>query len=48
MDLGRIDWMPKKKVWKAIGYIGVRNIVIGYYQTRDEAIEALRKWNNLI
>lgn len=36
-DLGRVDWMPRKKVWRVIWYRGRQNIPMGDYPTREKA-----------
>lgn len=43
-DKGRIDWKPKLAMWRAIGYKGSRDITIGDYLDKVEAIKALREW----
>ncbi len=42
IDKGRIDWMPIKKVWRAILYVGNKDMKIGDYRTREEAILVLQ------
>lgn len=47
LDKGRIDWMPIKKIWRTVLYVGNKDVVIGDFKTRDEAINALQiaiKW----
>lgn len=41
-DKGRIDWMPRLKVWRAIIYRAFSDVKIGDYQTREEAVNALQ------
>lgn len=43
-DEGRVDWMPRKKVWRAIGYEGRRDIVIGEHTLKESAQQMLRDW----
>ena len=43
-DKGRIDWMPIKKKWKAIAYIGKQDKEIGRYISKDLAIARLQKY----
>ena len=40
--LGRVDWMPRKKVWRVIQYKGAVDIPAGDYPTKEEAEDALR------
>jgi len=41
--LGRVDWMPRKKVWRVIWYKGAADIPAGDYPTKKEAEDALRE-----
>jgi len=40
-DLGRIDWMPRKKVWRVIWYQGLKDIPKGDYNSRAIAYAKL-------
>ena len=40
---GRIDWMPRKKVWRVIQYKGKSDIPIGDYATKEQAVARLRE-----
>ncbi|GAI65502.1 unnamed protein product, partial [marine sediment metagenome] len=42
--LGRVDWMPRKKVWRVIWYKGAADIPAGDYPTKKEAEDALREF----
>lgn len=41
-DKGRIDWMPRKKVWKVVIYYANREAVVGYYATKEQAVIVLQ------
>lgn len=41
--LGRVDWMPRLKVWRVIWYKGAADVPAGDYPTKKEAEDALRK-----
>ena len=41
--LGRVDFMPRKKVWRVIWYKGAADIPAGDYPTKEEAEDALRE-----
>lgn len=41
--LGRVDWMPRMKVWRVIWYKGAADIPAGDYPTKEEAEDALRE-----
>ncbi len=38
---GRIDYMPRLKVWRVIWYVGARDVPSGDYATQQEATQAL-------
>lgn len=39
--LGRIDHMPRLKVWRVIWYVGAKDVPSGDYPTQREATQAL-------
>ncbi len=41
--LGRVDWMPRLKIWRVIRYKGAADIPAGDYPTKKEAEDALRE-----
>ena len=41
--LGRIDWMPRLKVWRVIWYKGAKDIPMGDFKTREEACHKLHE-----
>ncbi len=40
--LGRLDWMPRKKTWRVLGYKGKSESVLGHYPDRLDAVSRLR------
>lgn len=36
-DKGRLDWMPRRKVWKIVVYVGQRDVIAGYASDRETA-----------
>jgi len=41
---GRVDWMPRRKVWKVVGYDGRRDIEVGFATTQEAAYLILNDW----
>ena len=42
-DIGRIDWMTKKKVWRVIRYSGQRDIKDRDFANREDAVRRMRE-----
>jgi len=42
-DYGRIDWMPKTKTFRVIRYIGLKDVPVADYSSRERAVQVLRK-----
>ena len=45
-DLGRVDWMPRLKLWRIIGYRGNKDIEIDRVANRQLATLLLQAWIN--
>lgn len=43
-DLGRVDWMSRLGKWRAIKYVGTKDVAIGDFNTKPEAEDALRRY----
>ena len=42
---GRLDYMPRLKCWKVIGYLGRKDIEIGRgFSDRETALQVLSDW----
>src|SRR3989304_9825641 len=41
MTRGRIDWMSKKKVWRVIKYVGLKDVKIGDYPDQESATKKM-------
>ena len=42
-DYGRIDWMPKLKLWSVMWYRGAKDVSKGKFLTYEEASEFLQQ-----
>ncbi len=45
-EFGRIDWMPRLKVWKVVGYVGRKDVEVGRATAKETAIHILHDWHN--
>lgn len=43
-DKGRIDYIPRRKMWRVIGYVGKRDVEAGEATTKEIATLILQDW----